>query len=128
MARRIPWSFLLGVGAGVGLLVVLASGRRRTRKQGHAVLPREPEVVRGPGQTPVEAGLEQAVASGSPDLIPGRSIRSPGSPHHTAPAGKARFEPVAADAPEERDPSLEPRGEEPDAPARPVPPQVRRRH
>jgi hypothetical protein len=128
MARRIPWSFLLGMGAGVGLLVVLAGRRRRAPSQRHVALLREPEVLRSAGPTPVEAGFERAVASGSPDLVPGRSIRSPSSPHHTVSPGRSRFEPVAADAPEERDPSLEPRGEDPDSPVSPVPPQVRRRH
>lgn len=128
MARRIRWTFLLGLGAGVGLLVVLARGRRHTRTRRHVALPREPEVLRSADPTPVEAGFERPVASGSPDLIPGRSIRSPSSPHHTASPGSSRFEPVVADAPEERDPSLEPRAEDPDAPVSAVPPQVRRRH
>ena len=128
MARRIPWSFLLGVGAGLALLGVLTRGRRRARRQSRAPLPREAEVVRSEGPTPVEAGLERPVASAPPDLIPERSTRSPGPPHRRPSSGPAGFEAVVADAPEERDPALEPREEDPDAPARPVPPQVRRRH
>lgn len=127
MARRISWSFLFGLGAGLVLLGVVARGRRR-RAGRHAPLPREPEVVRGTGPTPVEAGLERPVASAFPDLVPDRSLRPVPPPRASPPPESARFEPVVPDAPEERDPALEPHGADPNAPAGPVPPRVRRHH
>jgi len=126
MARRVPWTFLLGVGAALVLLRVVARARRPARGKRRASLPREPEVVWSNGPTPVEAGLERPVASARPDVVPGRSFRSPMTPERPRPPGPARFEPVVADAPEERDPALEPRREDPDAKASPVLPH--RRH
>jgi len=122
MRRRIPWSLLLG--AAVGLLL-LRNARRRRARAGRARLPREPEVVRSAGPTPVEAGLERAVASGSPDPIPERTYRRTRA-RHAVPLDEG-FEPVVPDAPEERDPAAEPRPVDPDvAPGTPVAPVVRR--
>jgi hypothetical protein len=125
MARRIPWSFLLGLGAGLVFLGLAARGQRRGQVRRRTPLPREPEVVRLRGPTPVEAGLERPVASASPDPVPGRTVRRQTLPHpDPAPVG---FEPVIPDAPEERDPAAEPRPVDPDGPAAsPVPPSVRR--
>ena len=121
--RRIPWSLLLGVG--VGLLLLRNAQRRRGGRGARARLPREPEVVRLRGPTPVEAGLEQPVATGYPDPVPGRTVRGGSLAHeHPQPGG---FEPVIPDAPEERDPAAEPRPVDPDGPAgSPVSPVVRR--
>lgn len=121
--RRIPWSLLLGVG--VGLLLLRNARRRKGARAPGARLPREPEVVRLRGPTPVEAGLEQPLATGYPDPVPGRTVRGVSSSHGHPPS--AGFEPVIPDAPEERDPAAEPRPVDPDAPAGdPVPPVVRR--
>jgi hypothetical protein len=121
--RRVPWSLLLGVGVG---LLLLRNARRRMAARGpSARLPREPEVVRLQGLTPVEAGLETPLATGSPDPIPGRTVRRV-SPSHEHPQS-GRFEPVIPDGPEERDPAAEPRPADPDGPAgTPVAPVVRR--
>jgi hypothetical protein len=121
--RRIPWSLLLGVG--VGLLLLRNARRRRGVHASRARLPREPEVVRLRGPTPVEAGLEQPLATGHPDPVPGRTVRRVSLAHERpAPGG---FEPVVPDAPEERDPAAEPRPVDPDGPAGdPVQPVVRR--
>jgi hypothetical protein len=121
--RRIPWSLLLGVG--VGLLLLRNARRRKGAPARRARLPREPEVVRLQGPTPIEAGLETPLATGSPDPVPGRTVRRV-SPGHEHPAS-GRFEPVIPDAPEERDLAAEPRPVDPDVPAgSPVPPVVRR--
>jgi hypothetical protein len=125
MARRISWSFLLGLGAGLLFLRLAARGQRRGRARRPTPLPREPEVVRGRGPTPVEAGLERPVASASGDPVPGRTVGRQARPH-PGPA-PVEFEPVVPDAPEERDPAAEPRPVDPDGPAAsPVPPVVRR--
>ena len=127
MRRRIPWSLLFGVG--LGLWMFRQARRRRPGLQARrrARRPREPEVVRLHGPTPVEAGLERPVASGDPTPIPGRTIRGATRPRPAPGPEPAQFEPVAADAPEERDPAAEPRPVDPDVPAgTPVPPAVRR--
>lgn len=122
MRRRFPWSLLLGVGFG---LLLLRNARRKKARRGRARLPREPEVVRLAGPTPVEAGLERPVASGSPEPIPERTFRRTRARH--AAARGAGFEPVVPDAPEERDPAEEPGPVDPDvAPGSPVAPVVRR--
>jgi hypothetical protein len=121
--RRIPWSLLLGVG--VGLLLLRNARRRQGGRGTRARLPREPEVVRLQGPTPVEAGLEEPLATGYPDPVPGRTMRGSSRGHERPPA--SGFQPVVPDAPEERDPSAEPRPVDPDGPAGdPVPPVVRR--
>jgi len=122
MRRRFPWTLLLGVGVG---LLLLRNARRRKARGGRARLPREPEVVRRRGPTPVEAGLERPVASGSPEPVPERTFRRTRARHAAARA--EGFEPVVPDAPEERDPAEEPRPVDPDmAPGTPVAPVVRR--
>ncbi|HEY1335197.1 MAG TPA: hypothetical protein VGF31_13135 [Myxococcaceae bacterium] len=121
--RRIPWSLLLGVG--VGLLLLRNARRRKGGRGTRGRLPREPEVVRLRGPTPVEGGLEEPLATGYPDPVPGRTMRG-GSPAHQRPP-PAGFQPVVPDAPEERDPAAEPGPVDPDGPAgEPVPPVVRR--
>src|SRR5678810_1211579 len=100
MRRRIPWSLLLGVGAGL-LLLRRARGRKGARAGG-ARLPRGPEVVRLSGPTPVEAGLERPVASATPDSIPGRTFHAQAHPQPRPAPAPVRFEPVVPDAPEER--------------------------
>jgi len=123
--RRIPWSLLLGVG--VGLLLLRNARRRRGTgvRASRTRLPREPEVVRLRGPTPVEAGLEQPLATGYPDPVPGRTVRGMSLSHERPQSGG--FEPVIPDAPEERDPAAEPRSVDPDGPAgTPVPPVLRR--
>lgn len=121
--RRIPWSLLLGMG--VGLLLLRSARRRQGAPARRARLPREPEVVRLRGPTPVEAGLERPLATGHPDPVPGRTVRGVSPSHEHPPSGG--FEPVIPDAPEERDPAAEPRPVDPDGPAGdPVPPVVRR--
>ena len=122
MRRRFPWSLLLGMGLG---LLLLRNARRRRARRGRARLPREPEVVRRAGLTPVEAGLERPVASGSPEPIPERTFRRTRA--RDAVARGEGFEPVVPDAPEERDPADEPAPVDPDvAPGTPVTPVVRR--
>ena len=123
MRRRFPWSLLLGVGVG---LLLLRNARRRKARFGRARLPREPEVVRSRGPTPVEAGLERPVASGAPDPSPERTFRRTRARHAVA-HHEEQFEAVVPDAPEERDPAAEPRPVDPDVPAgTPVAPVVRR--
>ena len=108
MRRRFPWSLLLGVGAG---LLLLRNARRWK--------------ARRTGPTPVEAGPERPVASGSPDPIPERTFRRTRARHAVTP--DEGFEPVVPDAPEERDPASEPTPVDPDVPpGRPVAPVVRR--
>lgn len=121
--RRIPWSLLLGVG--VGLLLLRNARRRKGARASRARLPREPEVVRLRGPTPVEAGLERPLATGYPDPVPGRTVRGASLEHGGPQPGG--FQPVIPDAPEEQDPAAEPRPVDPDGPAgNPVPPVVRR--
>lgn len=82
-------------------------------------------MVRRAGLTPVEAGLERPVASGSPEPIPERTFRRTRA--RDAVARGEGFEPVVPDAPEERDPADEPAPVDPDvAPGTPVTPVVRR--
>jgi hypothetical protein len=132
MRGRIPWTLLLGLGAGLVLARrVLRSPRRRLGVlPGGKVqvqsdrLPREPEVIRG--STPVELGLERPVATGLPLLVSERSERRVPLPPRPPPSAPTRFEPVVPDAPEERDPRAEPVPMQ--FPHAPVPPIVRKRH
>ena len=132
MARRIPWSLLLGVFA--GLLFLRRATRRPKRRlgvisgdgeqhSGSARLPRQPEVVHGP--SPVEQGLERPIASGVPAIIPERSERPVPLGHPDREPDPTRFEPVVPDAPEEWDPRADPVPMK--FPHAPVPPTVRKR-
>lgn len=122
MRGRMPWMLLFGLG--VGLLLVPAV-RRRLGKTPGGRLPRLPEVVRG--LVPPDAS-ERPVASAAPDIIPERTFRAGTPPRHPHLDDPARFEPVVPDAPELRDPALEPAPVDlPAGTAEPVPPRVRKR-